>query len=84
MSKKHEERRDVLLLRKNNVVKVDEGQKILTAPKGFVLGIHTWGKIDFLTHYCGYFFRWTTGGVARMLSEPKVSKRRKKSITDEL
>ena len=28
--------------------------KSLQVSKGVIIGIKTWGKIDFLTHYCGW------------------------------
>ena len=28
--------------------------KSLQVSKGAIIGIKTWGKIDFLTHYCGW------------------------------
>ena len=32
--------------------------KWLKATKGTLIGIRRWGKIDFLTNYCGYRFVW--------------------------
>ena len=36
------------------VGKIDAARKTLTLPKGATVGIKTWGKVDFLTHYCGW------------------------------
>lgn len=50
MTKKHDERKDL-----NCVSRVAEinGNRIIV-PTDAVIGIHTWGRIDFLIHYCGY------------------------------
>ena len=54
MSKKHEEDKDVKILARVGRVRVDEKKKMLRMSKGAVVGIRTWGRIDFLTNYCGW------------------------------
>lgn len=50
MAKKHDERKDLKCVSK--VAEVN-GNRIII-PTDTVIGIHTWGRIDFLVHYCGY------------------------------
>lgn len=66
--KKYDENKVVRELTYNKVIKIEKsvnalGTKWITAEKGTLIGIRRWGKIDFLTHYCGYKFRW---------AEPKI------------
>ena len=79
--KKHDEKTVLELLRRNGVVNVDFSNKLLTALKGSTIGIHTWGKIDYLTHYNGWFFRYN-GSVSNLNSTNKPSKRKKKSVLE--
>lgn len=50
MTKKHDERKDLKCVSK--VAEIN-GNRIII-PTDAVIGIHTWGRIDFLIHYCGY------------------------------
>lgn len=50
MAKKHDERKDLKWV--SRIAKID-GNRIII-PIDAVIGIHTWGRIDFLVHYCGY------------------------------
>ena len=50
MAKKHDERKDLKCV--SCIAKID-GNRIII-PINAVIGIHTWGRIDFLVHYCGY------------------------------
>ena len=68
--KKYDENKVVRELISNKVIKIEStvntlghSTKWITAEKGTLIGIRRWGKIDFLTHYCGYRFRW---------AEPKI------------
>ena len=49
MAKKHDERKDLKCVSK---VAENNGNRIII-PTDAVIGIHTWGRIDFLIHYCG-------------------------------
>lgn len=53
MKKQHDEDQDVRLLAKQ-FIKVNPINKKIYMDKGAVIGIKTWGRIDFLVHYCGY------------------------------
>lgn len=76
MGKKHDENRDVKLL--SRIVRVDSHTKRISCPKGTQIGIHAWGKIDYLTHYCGYVFIYNNDIVIRSVSDTDSSDKRKK------
>lgn len=63
MAKKHDERKD---LRSVSRVARINGNHIIIGDKSAV-GIHTWGKIDFLTKYCGYVATYEHGVKASNL-----------------
>lgn len=50
MAKKHDERKDLKCVSK--VAEINGNSIVI--PTDAVIGIHTWGRIDFLVHYCGY------------------------------
>lgn len=50
MAKKHDERKDLKCV--SRIAKIDGNCIII--PINAVIGIHIWGRIDFLVHYCGY------------------------------
>ena len=54
MAKKHDEGRDVMQLNRIAGVRVNQGTKTITIKIGSIVGIHSRGRIDYLTHYCGY------------------------------
>ena len=56
MSKKHDENKDLSLI--SRIAKIDYSTKTIQAPKTAIIGIKSWGRIDFLTHYCGWYFIW--------------------------
>ncbi len=56
MNKKHDENKDLRLI--SRVAKVDYSNKTIQAPKSAIIGIRSWGRIDFLTRYCGWLFFW--------------------------
>lgn len=56
MSKKHDENKDLRLI--SRIAKIDYSNRSIQAPKSSVIGIRSWGRIDFLTRYCGWSFYW--------------------------
>lgn len=60
---KHDENKDVRLISRK--VKVDYYNKSISASKDTIIGNRTWGRIDYLCHYCGYHFFWN--GNARVI-----------------
>ena len=56
MAKRHDENK--CLKSFNRIGRVDIYNKTLQAAKNAVIGIHLWGKIDYLTNYCGWHFIW--------------------------
>ena len=53
---KHDENKDLRSF--SRIGKVDYSDKTLQCAKSATIGIHLWGKIDFLTKYCGWHFIW--------------------------
>lgn len=56
MSKQHDENEDVRILSRKCYV--NQGTKTIKASRSANIGIRSWGRIDFLTHYKGYHFIW--------------------------
>lgn len=58
MSKKKYDEKKVLRQLARKGIKYDTGGCLEIPDNGISpIGIHTWGKIDFLVHYCGYRYR---------------------------
>lgn len=56
MTKKHDENKDLRCF--SRIGKVDYSNRTLRVPKSTNLGIRILGRIDYLTHYCGWHFIW--------------------------
>lgn len=54
MAKRHDENSDLRSF--GRIGSVNVVTKTLRASKAVTIGIRMWGKIDYLTHYCGYHF----------------------------
>lgn len=54
MKKTHVENNDVQLLARMGRVGVNEDKKMLRASQNAVIGIKTWGKIDYLVNHRGW------------------------------
>jgi len=54
MAKKHDESDDVRSLARTGRVKLNEEKKTLRVSKDALIGIRTWGRIDFLTNHRGW------------------------------
>lgn len=50
----HVESDDLKILARIGKVKVDAGRKVLRMSKGLIVGLKTWGRIDFLTQHRGW------------------------------
>lgn len=90
---KHDENKDLKSF--SRIGKVNLGDKTLRASTSATIGIHLWGKIDFLTKYCGWsFVRDNSAGVGmkrddtestsiraqkKARKEPKLTDKTKKS-----
>jgi hypothetical protein len=79
--KKHDERKDLKCVSK---VAGINGNRIIV-PIDAVIGIHTWGRIDFLVHYCGYILYRAKNVKASNLNfeDATVSAREAKKIKKE-
>mgnify|MGYP007032379129 FL=1 len=54
MKKTHVENNDVQLLARMGRVEANADKKMLRASKNAVIGIKTWGKIDYLVNHRGW------------------------------
>ena len=63
MSKKHDENKDLRLV--SRIAKIDYSNKTIQAPKSAIIGNKTWGRIDYLTHYCDWTFIWNNNVSVR-------------------
>ena len=81
MAKKHDERKDLKCV--SRVAEIN-GNYIIV-PTNAVIGIHTWGRIDFLVHYCGYVLNRSNSVKASNLKfdEVNTSAREAKKIRKE-
>ena len=69
---KHDENKDLRSF--SRIGKVSPGDKTLRASKNATIGIHMWGKIDFLTKYCGWFLVWdNSAGVGMTKSDDNTN-----------
>ena len=81
MAKKHDEKKDLKCVSK--VAEINGNHIII--PTNSVIGIHTWGRIDFLVHYCGYILNRSKNVKASNLKfeDAEVSAREAKKIKKE-
>ena len=79
--KKHDEKKDLKCV--SRVAEINGNHIII--PKNAVIGIHTWGRIDFLVHYCGYVLNRSNNIKASNLNfeDAEVSAREAKKIKKE-
>ena len=56
MAKKHDENKDLRLI--SRIAHIDFANKTIEASKSTIIGNTSWGRIDYLTHYCGWVFVW--------------------------
>lgn len=67
MGKLHDENKDLRLV--SRIARIDYSNKTIQSPKSAIIGIKTWGRIDFLTNYCGWTFIYNNDvKVARSFS----------------
>ena len=65
---RHDENKDVRSF--SRIGKVNPGDKTLRVSKSATIGIHMWGRIDFLTKYCGWHFIWdNSAGVGTVKAD---------------
>lgn len=81
MAKKHDEKKDLKCV--SRVAEIN-GNHIFI-PVNSVIGIRTWGRIDFLLHYCGYVLIRSNNIKASNLKfeDAEVSAREAKKIKKE-
>lgn len=81
MAKKHDERKDLKCV---SCIAEINGNHIII-PTNTMIGIHMWGRIDFLVHYCGYILNRSNNVKASNLKfeDAGVSTREAKKIKKE-
>ena len=81
MAKKHDEKKDLKCV--SRVAEINGNHIVI--PTNSVIGIHTWGRIDFLVHYCGYVLNRSNNVKASNLNfeDATVSAREAKKIKKE-
>ena len=81
MAKKHDEKKDVRCVSR---IAEFNGNHIII-PTNSVIGIRTWGRIDFLVHYCAYVLNRSNNIKASNLNfeDAEVSAREAKKIKKE-
>lgn len=81
MAKKHDEKKDLKYV--SRVAEINGNHIII--PTNSVIGIRTWGRIDFLLHYCGYVLIRSNNIKASNLKfeDAEVSAREAKKIKKE-
>lgn len=78
---KHDENKDVRLLSK--IAKVDTIQKTIQIAKTQLLGNKRWGRLDYLTHYCGYVIIWSTAGQINAYQNKKENEEERINVVKE-
>lgn len=63
MGKKHDENKDLRMI--SRVAKIDYAIKHIRIPKEAIIGIKTWGRIDYLVNYCGWTCSYDNSIVVR-------------------
>lgn len=86
MAKKHDENKDLRLI--SRICKIDYAFKVISTSKSTIIGIRTWGKIDYLVNYCGWTFVYDNSVVVRAINNmdsdnTKNSKREAKKAAKE-
>ena len=73
---KHDENRDLRSV--SRVARVDYSDRTIQASKSSTIGIHMWGKIDYLTKYCGWRFYWNNSVVTNFVQNDDATTTLKK------
>lgn len=71
--KKHDENQDLNVIGKR--FRIDSFKKTISASKSQTIGNKTWGRLDFLCHYCGYVIVWDSGEVISSVSYSDKTKK---------
>lgn len=80
--KKHDERKDLKYV--SRIAKIDGNHIII--PINAIIGIRTWGRIDFLVHYCGYVINYGSNAIKLSnlnFEDTTISTREAKKINKE-
>lgn len=77
---KHDENKDIKLLSK--IAKIDERMKTIQIAKSQLIGNKRWGRLDFLTHYCGYKIIWNSAHIVTTYQNKKDNDDNKNDVKE--
>lgn len=77
---KHDENKDIKLLSK--IAKIDERMKTIQIAKSQPIGNKRWGRLDFLTHYCGYKIIWNSAAIVTVYQNKKDNDNDKNNVKE--
>lgn len=78
MAKSYDENKVLRLLSNQGIkTKRENGFDCVVLNKTRTIGIHTWGKIDYLTNHCGYHIIWINDGPKEDVDSRTERKQRK-------
>lgn len=66
MAKVHDENKDLRSV--SRVCHINYSNKVISCPRSTVLGIRMLGKLDYLTHYCGWVFHYDNAAKASFIT----------------
>ena len=79
--RKYDEASVVRILKKNKGVRVNSNNTIEVLTTSPAVGIGTWGKIDYLVHYCGYIVTFSNNALySHSDKEDSVEKENTKAV----
>lgn len=76
--KKHDENKDLRSF--SRIGRVNPSDKTLRASKNATIGIRLWGKIDYLTKYCGWVFIWDNNAGPNYIKPQDADKQSARSV----
>ena len=80
MAEKHDENKDLSLFCR--IGKINYSNKTLKTSKTTIIGNRMWGRIDFLTHYCGWTLIWDNDIKVVTNIDKETTKEKIKNITN--
>lgn len=80
MAKKHDENKDLKAVYR--IARIYYAQKVITVFNDAIIGIHMLGKLDFLSHYCGWTITRNGGRIDTSFknNDNDLPRRRKKEV----
>ena len=83
MSKHYDENKVINMLAKQGIKTTwSYGTNCIILHKDRTIGIHTWGKIDYLTNHCGYHIIWKDSVISQEEDNPRNERKRRKDNSE--